>query len=217
MGQVSSAIEVIKSQLAILHDASDALTHRELVGLLSELTTVAWSIPTLEHRALNRLTAETEPAGVGESSWTRALTTALRISGRDARRRLDAAKALVPRRAMTGQPLAPLWGATAAPQARGLIGAEHVEIIAKFHKQLPSWVDVGTQQAADAQLADLAAGIGPEALDKAAATLLMMIDQDGPEPCEKDQARRRGVYFGPQQRDGTRSIRGVLAAEAGCY
>ena len=45
----------------------------------------------------------------------------------------------------------------------------------------------------------------------------MMIDQDGPEPCEKEQARRRGITLGPQQRDGTRSIRGRLDAEAGAY
>ncbi len=64
---------------------------------------------------------------------------------------------------------------------------------------------------------DLAAGLGPEDLGKAAGQLLMMIDQDGPEPSEQDQARHRSVTLGPQQRDGTRSIRGRLDAEAGAY
>ena len=45
----------------------------------------------------------------------------------------------------------------------------------------------------------------------------MMIDQDGPEPCEKEQARKRGITLGPQQPDGSRSIRGRLDAEAGAY
>ncbi len=217
MGEVSSAVEVIRSQLAVLHEACDRVSHRELVGVLSELTTIAWSMPELEHRVLNRLIAETEPHRLGESSWKKVLTTALRVSGKDATRRLDQAAAMGPRRAMTGEPLTPLWEATAAAQARGVRGPEHVAVIAKFHSLLPSWVDAGTRTVADAQLADLAAGLGPEALDKAAATLLMMIDQDGPEPSEKDQARHRSLTLGPQQRDGTRSLRGRLDAEAGAY
>ncbi|MDZ4269871.1 MAG: DUF222 domain-containing protein, partial [Mycobacterium sp.] len=217
MGEVSGAVEAIKSQLAILHQACEVVSHRELVGLLAEVTTIARSIPALEHRAVNRLRAETEPHRLGESSWTKVLTTALRVSSKDAKHRLRDAAVLGPRRSMTGQPLAPVWEATAAAQARGSISAEHVAIIASFHKLLPSWVDVGTRADADAQLAAQAAGLTPEALDEAAGELLMMIDQDGPEPCEKEQARQRGIVLGKQQRDGTRSIRGRLDAEAGSY
>jgi hypothetical protein len=218
MGEVSSAVEAILAGVSALQSASvEELTHREIVAEMSRLTTVAWMLPSVEHRLLQRLTAETEPCRLGESSWKKVLTTALRVSGKDATRRLDQAAALGPRRAMTGEPLAPRWEATATAQARGALGAEHVAIIAKFHNQLPGWVDVGTREVADAQLADLAAGWGPEALDKAAAALLMMIDQDGPEPSEKEPARHRSVTMGPQQRDGTRSIRGRLDAQAGAY
>jgi len=218
MGEVSSAVEAILAGVAALQSASvEELTHREIVAEMSRLTTVAWMLPSVEHRLIQRLTAETEPCRLGESSWKKVLTTALRVSGKDATRRLDQAAALGPRRAMTGEPLAPRWEATATAQARGALGAEQVAIIAKFHNQLPGWVDVGTREVADAQLADLAAGWGPEALDKAVAALLMMIDQDGPEPSEKEPARHRSVTMGPQQRDGTRSIRGRLDAQAGAY
>ncbi|MCV7150323.1 13E12 repeat family protein [Mycolicibacterium pyrenivorans] len=214
MSEVSSAIEAIKSQLAVLGEMCDELTHRELVGLLAELTAAVWSVPTLEHRILNRLAAETEPSALGESSWKEVLATALRISTKDAGARLEQAANLGPRRAMTGQVLAPRWEAAAAAQAAGLIGPEHVEIIAKFHKDLPSWVDVGTREVADTQLAQLAAGVGPAELDAAAGQLLMMIDQDGPEPSEKEQARKRGLTLGPQRRDGTCGVRGTLTAQA---
>jgi len=218
MGEVSSAVEAILAGVSALQSASvEELTHREIVAEMSRLTTVAWMLPSVEHRLIQRLTAETEPCRLGESSWKKVLTTALRVSGKDATRRLDQAAALGPRRAMTGEPLAPRWEATATAQARGALGAEQVAIIAKFHNQLPGWVDVGTREVADAQLADLAAGWGPEALDKAVAALLMMIDQDGPEPSEKEPARHRSVTMGPQQRDGTRSIRGRLDAQAGAY
>lgn len=214
VGEVSSAVETIKAQLAVLHDACQDLSHPELVGLLAELTAVVWSVPALEHRILNRLVGETEPHRLGESSWKKVLATALRISTKDAGRRLGQAARLGPRRAMTGEPLAPLWEATAAAQAAGLIGPEHVKIIATFHKDLPSWVDAGTREVADTQLAKLAAGTRPAELDAAAGQLLMMIDQDGPEPSEKEQARTRGVTVGPQRRDGTCAVRGNLTAQA---
>jgi hypothetical protein len=93
-------------------------------------------------------------------------------------------------------------------------GAEHVEVIARFHERLPSWVDVDTRATADAQLAKLASGVGPEELGEAAGELLLMIDQDGPEPCEKEHARKRGIAIGKQQADGMSRISGYLTPEA---
>lgn len=217
VGEVSSAVDAIRSGLEVLRGSCDVLSHGELIGLLGELTSVMWSVPAIEHRALARLTGETEPARLGEASWPKVLTTALRVSTKDARRRLAEAKSLGPRQAMTGEPLAPLWEATAAAQAEGLLGPEHVAVIAKFHKDLPGWVDVGTREAVDTQLADLGAGLGPEALGKVAHRLAAMIDQDGPEPCEKERARTRGICLGPQHTDGSRSIPGRLDAEASAY
>lgn len=217
MGEVSSALEVIRSQLEVVRGACNALSHRELVGLLSELNSVMWSVPAIEHRVLGRLLAETEPARLGDASWPKVLSTALRVSPKEAKRQLREAKCLGPRQAMTGESLAPMWEATAVAQAKGLLGPEHVAVIAKFHKDLPSWVDVGTREAADKQLAELGSGLGPDQLDKVAQRLTAMIDQDGPEPSEKEQARKRGITLGPQQADGSRSIRGRLDPEAGSY
>lgn len=98
MGDVSSAVEVIRSQIAVLHDTCEDLSHRELVGLLSEVTSIMWSVPALEHRGLNRLSGETEPHRLGESSWKMVLATALRVSGKNAERRLREAEKLGPRR-----------------------------------------------------------------------------------------------------------------------
>ena len=214
MSEVSRAVDAILAGVAVLGSASvEEPSHAEVIAEMARLTKVARMLPAVEHRLLQRLVAETEPFRLGESSWKKVLTTALRVSGKDAKRRLAQAQNLGPRRAFTGQALGPVWEATAAAQAEGLIGPEHVEVIGRFHKHLPGWVDVGTRETADAQLAELAAGLGPEDLDKAAAALLMMIDQDGPEPSDEEQARKRGLTLGPQQRDGTRSINGRLDAE----
>ncbi|WP_268782310.1 DUF222 domain-containing protein, partial [Mycolicibacterium chlorophenolicum] len=213
MGEVASAVEAIRSQIAMLHDACDTLSHRELVELLAEVTTVLRSVPTLEHRVLARLTAETQPRRLGESSWKTVLTTALRVSDREAKRRLAHAASLGPRQAMSGEPLAPVWEATAAAQARGALDAEHVAVIATFHDKLPSWVDVGTRAAADRQLASVGAGLKPEDLKKAAERLAAKIDQDGPEPTDAERARRRGVTLGEQQADGMSKLSGWVTPE----
>ena len=214
MGEVASAVGAIRSQIVVLQEACDGLSPRELVGLLTELTSVMRMVPALEHRVLNRLTAQTEPARLGEASWKKVLTTALRVSGADAGQRLRLAKNLGPRQAMTGEVLAPVWEATAAAQAAGLIGAEHVAVIEKFHKALPGWVDVHTRGVAEKQLAALAAGLGPEQLTQAAIRLIAMIDQDGPAPSEQDRARKRAFHVGVQQADGMSRISGWLTPQA---
>ncbi len=213
MGEVASAVDAIRAQIAALHEACDGLSHRELVGLLSELTTVLRTVPALEHRALARLVAETEPRRLGEASWKKVLTTALRVSDSEAKRRLRDAAQLGPRQSLTGEPMAPVWEATAAAQARGALDAEHVAVIATFHEKLPGWVDVDTRAAADAQLAELGAGLTPQELKKAAARLAAMIDQDGPEPTDAERARRRGVTLGEQQLDGMSRLSGWVTPE----
>ncbi|MBX7453261.1 HNH endonuclease [Mycolicibacterium sp. 3033] len=214
MDVVADAVAGMRAQLAILADACDTLSHRELVALMAEVTAVIRSVPALEHQILARLTTETEPRRLGEASWKKVLTTALRVSERDAKRRLADAAALGPRQALTGEPLPPLWEATAAAQAAGALGAEHVAVIATFHKDLPAWVDVDTRAAADRQLSSLGAGLTPEDLKKSADRLAAMIDQDGPEPSDADRARKRGITLGEQQADGMSRLTGWITPEA---
>ena len=217
MDVVADAVGVIGEQIAILTKAADELSHRELIQLLAQLTTVLRSVPAVEHQVLARLMDETEPHHLGDASWKKVLTTTLRISGKDAGRRLRRAETLGPRRSMTGEPLAPMWEATADAQARGLLSDEHVEIIARFHHRLPSWVDAETRATADAHLAQVGSGLGPEELDAAAGRLLVMIDQDGPEPSDQELGRKRFLRMGRQQRDGGRAISGYVDSELGAY
>jgi Domain of unknown function (DUF222) len=210
---VSEAMAGIGEQLAVLTKTCDELSHRELIGLLAGLATVTRSVPALEQRALARLMDETEPARLGEASWKKVLTTSLRVSGAEATRRLKRAKTLGPRRGLTGQPFAPLWESTAVAQEQGLLDEAHVAVIARFHRKLPSWVDVGTRAEADAQLSRLGSGLSPEDLNACANHLMAKIDQDGPEPSAKDRSRKRGVRFGAQQSDGYSSVSGWVTAQ----
>ncbi|MDT5102495.1 MAG: hypothetical protein QOI25_8, partial [Mycobacterium sp.] len=161
-----------------------------------------------------RLTAETTPNELGAKSWRDVLTTRLRISRSDARRRLGDTEHLGPRTSMTGEPLEPLLAATAAAQAEGAIGAEHVRIVCATMDALPSWVDATTREQAERDLVGAARGLDPDTLRKVADRLLALIDQDGPMPDDAERARRRGVWFGKQGRDGMTPIKGWLDPQA---
>ena len=104
---------------------------------------------------------------------------------------------LGPRRALTGEPLAPVLAATAAAQGAGLINGEHVDKIRDAMDRLPGFVDAATREQIETDLVRIAAGVGPTELKKAADTMLFLLDQDGPEPDDTERARKRGLHCRP--------------------
>jgi hypothetical protein len=112
---------------------------------------------------------------------------------------------------LSGQAQAPLLAKTAAAQAAGAIGVEHVAILRGFFTKLPGWVDpAATREQSEATLVEVAAGFGPDELGKAAALLAVLIDQDGPEPDDAERARRRTLEVGRQQGDGMATVSGQV-------
>ncbi len=99
-------------------------------------------------------------------------------------------------------------------QAAGGINAEHVKIIRSFFANLPDCVDAGTRSQAEAHLAQLATGLGPTQLRQAADRLAYVLNQDGDEPSDGEQARRRHLTLGKQGIDGMSELRGLLDPEA---
>jgi Domain of unknown function (DUF222) len=192
----------------------EMLTHRELLTMLDDLETLSCQLPTQWHRALTRLQAETTPKELGAKSWKDVLRIRWRISTTDANKRLAEAADLGPRRALTGQPLSPVLAATAAAQATGLLNNEHVDKIRDAMAHIPGFVDTPTREQIEIDLVRLAAGVGPTELKKAADKVLFLLDQDGPEPDDTERARKRGLHFGPQGRDGMVPARGYLTPEA---
>jgi hypothetical protein len=142
------------------------------------------------------------------------LCEALRISEGEARRRIKRAALLGPRTAITGEPLAPVLSHTAAAQAGGRIGAEHVRIIEKFFDTLPGFIDAATREAAEADLARIASGLGPTELGAAADRLAVLLNQDGELPDEAERARKRYFLIEKQGVDGLSRCHGLLDPEA---
>ena len=169
--------------------------------------------PGTEHALLAHLQSQATPKEMGAKSWRAVLSNRLGISGFDAGRRIAEAAQLGPRRAVTGDRLKPELPGTAAAQARGEIGAEHVTVIRSFMEQLPADVDLGTRSAAESQLSGLAGGLTPEGLRDVARQLMGYLDQDGTLDDEREHARKRGVTLGRQELDGMSRISGWIDPE----
>ncbi|AQT79435.1 hypothetical protein B1R94_09390 [Mycolicibacterium litorale] len=211
----SNAVHNAVASLRACHDELaalplDRLSHRELLDVLAELEVLARQLPAQSHRILARLAAEASPADLGAKTLPDVVATRLRVSRAEAKQRVRDAAQLGPRSSFTGEPLAPILELTAAAQAAGQIGPEHVAIIGKFFRKLPDWVDLQTRTQAEADLVLNARGLTPEELTQVAERLQTLIDQDGPMPDDAERARRRGFWIGKQQADGMTPVHGLL-------
>ncbi|MGK2881211.1 MAG: DUF222 domain-containing protein, partial [Mycobacterium sp.] len=196
----SSAAMVVREQLvaargayrAAMTEAAAVLAPAELLEVLGEQETFVRSLPALEHPMMLRLQKEISPVELGGTNLADVVSRRLRTNLGVARQRIEDAAMLGPRTSLTGQPLPPLWPGTAAAQADGLIGAEHLAIIRKFFKHLPEAVGYEERELAEQALA-LAAGIrGPKSLQECADTLAGYLNPDG-EFSDADRARKRGL------------------------
>lgn len=162
--RIGKRIAAMAAELAdLLAEPFDALSTAERCALTAQWETLTRSQAVVGHRLVAGL-ADAPVCELGETSVAAAVSTLLRISKSEAHRRIREAADLAPRHALTGEVLAPQLPCTAAAQARGQIGAEHVRIIRRFFDHLPSFVSYDERDAAEAQLASLACGLRPDEL-----------------------------------------------------
>lgn len=85
-------------------------------------------LPVAGHELINHIDRQATPAEIG-GKLVHVLADRLRITRGDANRRINEARELGTRQALTGEPLAPRYPATAAAKRAGRIGAAHVAVI----------------------------------------------------------------------------------------
>ncbi|MDH6242768.1 HNH endonuclease signature motif containing protein [Mycobacterium sp. OTB74] len=214
-----AAIEEAYAELETLHARLAAFDYTglsvpDLLELQSRRETLASSVPVVDHQILAALQAQTTPTAIGAKNWADVLAIRLRISREEARRRVRDAENLGPRIGLTGEPLPALWEHAAAAQADGEINTDHVKAIGHFLTNLPNWVDPTTAVQCEQTLIAGARHQTPEELRQAANQLRYLLDQDGPEPDDRERARRRGVTIAKQQPDGMSRIEGWLDPQA---
>jgi hypothetical protein len=186
----------------------DVLTTPELMRMLERLEKVARRLPAPGHGLINQLVAQATPAELG-GKLPHVVADRLRITRSEAARRVAEAADLGPRRALTGEPLAPRLPATSAAQRDGQIGASHITVIRRFLEELPCWVDAPTRESAETDLANLATEHRPETVRKVADRLACYLNPDG-DFRDEDRARRRGLTLGKQDADGMSKLIGWL-------
>src|SRR6202789_2608483 len=190
----------------------DVLTTPERLAVLARLEGFRRRQPAIEHALINQLAAQADAAELG-GKLAPVLANRLRVSRAEAARRIHDAEDLGERRALTGEPLAPVLPATAAAQRNGDLGAGHVAVIRGFFNRLPEFVDVETRAKAEAQLARLSLEHRPDELARLADTLTDCLNPDG-DFTDADRARRRGLTIGKQDIDGMSPVSGYLTPEA---
>ena len=211
---VLAAVDMWEHAQAELAQLSfEALTATEALAIKDRLESGYRRQAAVDHRLTYQVISQDSPTVLGGKNWSDVLQQRLRISGPDARRRLDEAEDLGPRRALNGEALEPGLPNVARRQAVGEIGSEHVRIIRKFFRELPDAVDCETRQLCEETLATVAAEHSPAALRKAADRLAAVVNPDG-EFSDRDRARRRFLTICRQGSDGMSKITGLLDPEA---
>jgi hypothetical protein len=186
----------------------DVFTTPERMRALERLERATRRLRAPGHGLINELGAEAGEEELG-GTLRSVLADRLRITKAEAGRRIADAEDLGERRALTGEPLAPLLSHTAAAQRDGLIGDGHVKEIRKFFAHLPAEVDLGTREAAEVVLASKAAEYRPDELAQQAQQIMDWLNPDG-EFSDEERARKRGIVVGKQESDGMSRISGQV-------
>ncbi|WP_193618890.1 DUF222 domain-containing protein, partial [Mycobacterium tuberculosis] len=127
--RIVEVFDALDAELDRLDEVSfEVLTTPERLRSLERLECLVRRLPAVGHALINQLDAQASEEELGGTLCC-ALANRLRITKPDAARRIADAADLGPRRALTGEPLAPQLTATATAQRQGLIGEAHVKVI----------------------------------------------------------------------------------------
>ena len=140
----------------------------------------------------------------------RVIADVLRITPAESRRRLRDAAQLHPRTTLTGAPMPPELPATATAWNAGTLDIDHLRVIQKFIRDLPDHIAPAEVEKAEKFLAEKAAELRPDQLEKAADRLALTINPDG-KFSDEDRALRRGFTWCGRQRPDGMSIGKLIA------
>ncbi len=214
---VCEPVQVISSCLEDLRGGVSGLDDTRIVDTLRQIEELSRRTQSV----MLDVVAEAEARGIaareGFATTQRLLSAMLRLSAAEARTRTEQAALVGPRRAMTGQLLAPRLPATAAALASGEIGAGQLRVITETMAALPASVPEPARERVEADLAGYARDFDPRRLRLLAHRMLATVDPDGPEPRDDPTPATpaRGELWLRNRRDGRLGLEGWLDPEHG--
>jgi hypothetical protein len=134
----------------------------------------------------------------------------LRLSRGATFERIRALEAVGRFHSLQGEELAPKCPAMAKAWAEGAIGYEHVDVMVKVRKEIPSKAGPDVFDVVDQWLADDARVKDPHELTESGRDILARVDPDGRLTDDADRARKRNVSKGTQGVDMMAKIVGTL-------
>ncbi len=190
------------------------LDQRELLALLDGLEVEKRRLAPVDHRVVAEIDDRKLAHELCAPNTAAVLRARLRISAREATRRVRAAANFGPRRTLCGEPLPPLFTSIAAAQADGRISAEHALVITRAVDQLPVAIQAEREDELQAGLLAHADNFDPDQLNKIARRWVDVLDPDGTLTEYADHERNRELTLSPN-RDGSYTISGRLTPLCG--
>ncbi|SBS79415.1 conserved hypothetical protein [uncultured Mycobacterium sp.] len=175
MSSINAAREALTAAVDTLAALDfDALEAPERFAVLEWMETAQRRLVAVSHAGVARLERfeGCPPVGI-------ALADVLRISPREAKRRIRDAEQLAPRTSLTGEPLPPVLPETSKVWHAGQLDGEHLRVIQKFFRDLPDHVPPLEVEKAERSLAEHAVNLRPDQLDKVAHRLALHLNPDG--------------------------------------
>ncbi|MCW1957845.1 MAG: HNH endonuclease [Mycobacterium sp.] len=201
MGSIADVLTELEAAASDLSGADwDGLAVAELLEALARLETVRRQATACAYDAAAAVDRRDQRA-LGAVPH-KLIADIVRVSPREAKRRIRMAGQLCPRTSLTGQPIPPVYPATAKAWHDGELDGDHLQVIDKFFRDLPDHVAPADGVKAEAFLARQAGVLRPDQLEKVATQLALRLNPDG-NFSDADRARKRGfVWCGGQGPDG---------------
>ncbi len=142
---VRAALAELTHAVDVLQSASlDGVEDHAVLAVFRDLEAQRRRMPSVDHRLVTELGCRSTATKLLARGTAELLTELLHIDVAEAKARVRAAAVLGPRAGLTGQPLDPVYPATAAAQAAGTISEKHARIVTGTIGYLPHNLDEDT-------------------------------------------------------------------------
>ena len=160
------------------------------VELLAGLVELEAELSRLRYRqlaVLAELNSRNVPGTLGFRGLADLISSHLRCTRAEARKRAQAVERFGARRSLTGEALEPQFAATADALAAGEIGSEHAAAVAEMVEAIPASEQAEHAASVETTLLEHARTSDPRTIRLLGQRILAHLDPDGPSPEEQRQ------------------------------